>query len=87
MGSNPQCISRENIQLTREVKLGDVTEPKCSIQEKFTTTKSETVDNWHVLRKGCWSYARQELDSFIHMDDSCMASWVILKEYENSARR
>ncbi len=37
------------IQLTREVKLDDVTEPKRSIQEKFTTTKSETVDNWMDL--------------------------------------
>jgi hypothetical protein len=31
------------------VKLGDVTEPKRALQEKFTTTKSETVDNWMEL--------------------------------------
>ena len=43
-------VSHEKtLQLSREVKLGDVTEPKRSIQEKFTTTKSETVDNWMNL--------------------------------------
>jgi hypothetical protein len=40
-------VSQEKaIQLTREVKLGDVTEPKRTTQEKFTTIKSEIVDNW-----------------------------------------
>ena len=43
-------VSHEKtLQLSREVKLGDVTEPKRSIQEKFTSTKSETVDNWMDL--------------------------------------
>ncbi len=43
-------VSHEKtIQLSREVKLGDVTGLKRSIQEKFTTTKFETVDNWMNL--------------------------------------
>jgi len=35
----------KTIQLTKGVKLGDVTKPKRTIQEKFKTTKSEIVDN------------------------------------------
>ena len=43
-------VSHEKtIQLTREVNIGDVTKPKRTIQEKFTTIKSETVDNWMDL--------------------------------------
>jgi len=40
-------VFHENtIQHRREVQLGDVTEPKRTIQKKFTTTKSEIVDIW-----------------------------------------
>ena len=40
-------VSHEKtLQLTREVKLGDLQEPKRLAQESFTETKADVVDNW-----------------------------------------
>lgn len=43
-------VSHEKtLQLTREVKLGDITEPKRQAQETFAETKSDVVDYWMDL--------------------------------------
>jgi hypothetical protein len=64
-------VSHEKtLQLSREVKLGDVTEPKRSIQEKFTTTKSETVDNWMNL------YFEKVADHMPDKNSSHLPAWM-----------
>ena len=64
-------VSHEKtLQLSREVKLGDVTEPKRSIQEKFTTTKFETVDNWMNL------YFEKVADNMPDKNSAHLPAWM-----------
>ena len=52
------------------MQLGDVTEPKRSIQEKFTATKSETVDNWMDL------YFQKVADHMLDKNSSHLPTWM-----------
>ena len=64
-------VSHEKtLQLSREVKLGDVTKPKRSIQEKCTTTKSETVDNWMNL------YFEKVADNMADKNSAHLPAWM-----------
>ncbi len=64
-------MSREKtIQLTRKVKLGDVTKPKRTTQEKFTTTKSEIVDNWMDM------YFEKVVDHMTNKNSIHLPAWM-----------
>ncbi len=49
MGSNLRCISRENYSTYKGSETRGCYRAKRTKQEKFTTTRSEIVDNWMDL--------------------------------------
>ncbi len=64
-------VSHEKtIQLTREVKLGDITESKRTTQEKFTTTKFEIVDNQMDL------YFEKVVDHMLDKNSIHLPTWM-----------